>query len=328
MKPQSDNASKFKRFNYFLAICLVLGITFTNALAQTTAQNANPQASQANQVNQLSPEAQAANEYFQKQDWQNAISAYSNITKKEPNNGRAWYRLGFSYISTDQNEKAVEAFTKSVEIGNNPTVMYNLACAYSKLNNSEKALDWLDKAITAGFNQAGQLKNDKDFANLHSNPKFTELAAKLEKATHPCEFSQEARQFDFWAGQWDVKTQQGFLAGTNTIQRVAGDCALIENWTDSQGGTGKSINYYNAKTKKWYQTWIDDKGGVINFVGEFKDNTMAFQAEDVDQTGQKILRKLTFYFVSPDLVRQVGQVSMDNGNSWTTQYDFNYYRHK
>ncbi len=307
-------------YSLCIVVCLVLGIIFTNTLVQAQTPSYKS--------NQASVEIQTANEYFQKQDWQNAISAYLNVLRKEPNNGRAWYRLGVSYISTNQNEKAVEAFTKSVEIGSNPIVMYNLACAYSKLNNVEKAFEWLDNAIAKGFNQVEQLKNDKDFANLQSNPKFSEIVKKMEKAAHPCEFSKEARQFDFWVGRWDVKTQEGAFAGTNTIQRTIGDCALMENWTGAGGGTGKSINYYNAKTKKWYQTWIDDKGDVTNYVGEFKDNIMAFQAEDIDPTGQKILRKLTFYFVSPDLVRQVGQISKDNGSSWATEYDFNYYRHK
>ena len=49
-KQQSDNANKFKCFNYFLAICLVFGFTFTNVLAQTNTQNANSQTNQTSQI--------------------------------------------------------------------------------------------------------------------------------------------------------------------------------------------------------------------------------------------------------------------------------------
>lgn len=314
-----------KRFTFCLllmALCLFIGLADTTLAQNSTSQNTN------NTTTANQNLAQKANEYFQKQDWKNAIESFSQLTKQEPNNARVWYRLGFSYHSSKNYENAVEAFTKAVEIGNNPLVMYNLACSYAQLSKTEESFKWLNKAVEQGFNQVDQIKNDTDLTALHSDERFNTLVKKADKLAYPCNYLDEARQFDFWIGTWDVKTQQGFLAGTNTIERVISGCALIENWTSSLGGTGKSFNFYNSNTKKWYQNWIDDKGGVINFVGEFKDKEMRFQSEPITRNGQKFLRRLTFFHISPDQVRQLGEVSQDDGKTWTVEYDFNYFRRK
>lgn len=326
----NNKSNKEKSFHHFIfGVCLIVSFVFFT-FAEVNAQNANIQNVSTNSSNNDDKQAllQTANQYFQKQDWQNAAKAYLNITNLDKKDARIWYRLGFSYHSLGEYEKAIEAYTKAVEIGNNPVAMYNLACAYSKSGNKDKAFEWLETSVSKGFAQLEQLKNDKDFASLHSEARFTEIVKKVEKASFPCLYTPEARLFDFWAGNWDVKTQDGNVAGTNTIQSTVGDCALIENWTDSRGSTGKSFNFYNVQTKKWYQTWVDDKGNVINFVGEFKDNAMRFQAENITPDGKKVLRKLTFYPVSSDQVRQHGEVSTDNGASWSTEYDLNYFRRK
>lgn len=322
---QSDN---FKFFNNFIfAICLILSVMFLTSV-ETNAQNGGVQNVSATNSDAKQSLLQTANQHFQKQDWQNAAQAYLSVVNLDAKDGRSWYRLGFSYHSLNQYDKAIEAYTKAVEINNNPVAMYNLACAYAKSGNKDKALDWLDTSVGKGFAQLDQLKTDKDLSSLHSEAKFTEIVNKVEKAAFPCLYTPESRLFDFWAGNWEVKTQDGNLAGTNTIQRTVGDCALIENWTDSRGSTGKSFNFYNNQTKKWYQTWVDDKGNVINFAGEFKDNAMKFQAENITADGKKVLRKLTFYPISQDQVRQHGEVSTDNGVTWATEYDLNYFRRK
>ncbi len=318
-KQRSDKRSTFCLL--LMALCLMVGLANSTLAQNNTNQNTNT-ATANESLNQK------ANGYFQNQDWKNAIDAYSQLAKQEPSNGRVWYRLGFSYHASKNYEKAVEAFSKAVEIGNNPVVMYNLACAYAQLGNGEESFKWLNKAVEQGFNQVDQIKNDTDLVALHTDGRFEELVKKADKLAYPCNYLDEARQFDFWVGTWDVKTQQGFLAGTNTIERVIGGCALIENWTSSLGGTGKSLNFYNSNTKKWYQNWIDDKGGVINFVGGFKDKEMRFQAELVKGDGQKILRRLTFFHISSDQVRQLGEISQDEGKTWAVEYDFNYFRRK
>ena len=268
------------------------------------------------------PEADAL---FAAKKWNESATAYEAFTKTNPNNGRAWYRLGFSLHSMGKYDQAVRAFQRSVDIGNNPLVMYNLACAYSRVGDKEKAFEWLNKSINAGF-AAPQLTTDPDFEGLHTDARFKEVTALAGRLSKPCEFSPEHRQFDFWVGDWDVKTPQGQLAGTNTVQRLEDGCLILENWTGSQGGTGKSINFYTAGTGKWRQTWVSSTAGVTDYQGSYKEGAMRFEGETTASNGTKLLLKLTFFNLGPDRVRQLAEQSPDGGKTWAVTYDFTYIR--
>ena len=34
---------------------------------------------------------------------------------------------------------------------------------------------------------------------------------------------------------------------------------------------GLSVSLFNARSGKWQQTWVDNEGAYLDFVGEFKD---------------------------------------------------------
>src|SRR5688572_965830 len=65
----------------------------------------------------------------------------------------------------------------------------------------------------------------------------------------------EYRQFDFWVGRWTVKRPDRTIAGHNVITREHGGCVLLESWTGTGGVTGRSLNIFDAATKRWHQTW-------------------------------------------------------------------------
>jgi hypothetical protein len=143
-----------------------------------------------------------------------------------------------------------------------------------------------------------------------------------------CEDKPAFRAFDFWVGEWEVRatgTQQ--VAGTNSVQLINGSCTILENWTGARGGVGKSINFYNAATSKWQQTWVDNVGGVIFFVGARQGNQMKFEGEHVKADGTTSKIRLTFVSIAADTVRQIGE-SMTDGKQWTTGYDLTYIRRK
>jgi tetratricopeptide (TPR) repeat protein len=275
------------------------------------------------------PSAQEADTLFQAQKWAEAAKAYDAITKAEPTNARAWNRLGSALQAMSRYEQAVDAYQRAVEIGNNPVVMYNLATALSKLNNKEKAFEWLRKAVAAGFAQVGQLEKSTDLAPLRDDPRFEEALGLARKNAKPCSASPQYRQFDFWIGEWDVQNPQGQPAGTSSIQLILGDCIIFENWTSAGGNyTGKSFNLYNATTGKWQQTWVDDKGGVLQFAGEYRDGELRYTGESPDAKGNRIMHRLTFFNLSKERVRQLWEQSTDDGKSWTTVFDGMYIRKK
>jgi tetratricopeptide (TPR) repeat protein len=276
---------------------------------------------------QPSPQMQAANQLVREQKWTEAVTALEAIAKAEPNNGRAWFLLGNSYHQLAQYEKAAAAYEKNIPISKNPAAMYNLACAYSRLKQTDKAFEWLEKAITNrvfGVN----LQTDEDLINIRNDARFAKLAETLDRQNRPCIYSAESRQFDFWIGDWDVFNTNGQKVGTNLIQSFSEGCALMENWTASVGGNGKSINYYDASTQKWYQHWIGSGGGALRYEGSFKDGAMRFEGVTIGQDGKKTLQKLTFFKIDENTVRQLAENSTDDGKTWTITYDFKYAKRK
>lgn len=278
---------------------------------------------------QVQPAMQEADALYQSQKWTEAAQAYEAITKADPSNARAWNRLGSALKSMGRYEQAIDAYQHAAQTGGNPAVMYNLATAYSKTNNSEKAFEWLRKALDAGFAQVAQLKTDADLAALRDDARFKELVARAQRNATPCAASPEHRQFDFWIGEWDVQNPQGQPAGTSVIQRILGDCVIFENWTSGGGAyTGKSFNLYNSSLRKWQQFWADDKGGVLEFVGEYQGNELRYTGESLDPKGNKIMHRLTFFNLAPGRVRQLWEQSTDNARTWTTAFDGLYVRKK
>lgn len=78
------------------------------------------------------------------------------------------------------------------------------------------------------------------------------------------------RQFDFWAGDWDVFNPKGDKEGENLITVEENGCLLVEHWTGAKGGTGKSFNYVDHEDGKWRQIWVSP-GATIDYDGGLND---------------------------------------------------------
>jgi len=142
------------------------------------------------------------------------------------------------------------------------------------------------------------------------------------------------RQFDFWVGEWEAFGPKG-KAGDSKISIILDSCIVLEEWTSAgvQQGlryAGKSFNTWNAAKKQWQQTWVDNVGNTTAFVeGKYEDNKIIYQTAPFYFKKDSIaIRKLTFFNLGPDKVRQLGEISRDNGTSWSTEYDLEYRRKK
>lgn len=275
-----------------------------------------------------SPKMIAADELFKAQKWAEAAKAYEEVVREETANARAWNQLGMSRVSLQQFEAAIKALQKTIDLTNNPIAMYNIACAYARLNQKEKAFEWLTKASGSRLPPSLDISQDKDLATLRDDPRFKELVTALDKKRRPCMYSPEARQFDFWIGEWDVFNLQGQKVGTNVIQRISEGCGVLENWTDGFGGEGKSLNFYDPRTGKWYQYWIGLDGVPTRFSGTYKDGALRYDGEPLTNNGVQNLSRLTFFNLDANTVRQFAEQSKDDGKTWSVLYDFKYVRKK
>ncbi len=278
----------------------------------------------------VSDQAAAA---YAAQDWAKAASAYEQISQREPKNGLAWYRLGYSLHILKRYEPAITAYGKALEI--NPAnwrAVYNTAGAHALLGHPEPALEWLNRLVDpngAGFAQTGALEGDSDFTSLRSDARYQKVLEQVERNANPCRDAAESRQFDFWIGEWEVSSAQGQAAGRSSIQLILGSCVIFENWTSiGSGYAGKSLNIYNVPRKKWQQYWVDSTGAVTFFEGGWEATYLRLTGENAPRTGPLALNRMTFTPLGPDKVRQHGEASDDGGKTWATRYDLIYIRKK
>ncbi len=283
---------------------------------------AQPQSSSA-----VTPEERRqAARLLQAKDWANAVKAYTSIAEREPQNARAWNLLGIALSHQGEAERSLTAFQRAAELGNSEA-MYNLACAYAKLKDKDRAFIWLDKAAQNGFQQFEVLAKDEDLTALRDDARFQAVTRKVKGNAQPCSVLPEARQFDFWIGEWEVRDPQGQLAGNSSVQLILGECVIFENWTPTAGASGKSFNVFNKATGKWQQTWVDSRGAVMELRnGEYKDNRLTFYDEKATVSDKPAINRLTFVNLSPERVRQLGESSTDGGKTWATTFDLTYLR--
>jgi hypothetical protein len=146
----------------------------------------------------------------------------------------------------------------------------------------------------------------------------------------PCLALSQAREFDFWIGEWDVYvTGTNNLAGFSRIEKASGGCMILENWTSKGAAAfeGKSMNFIDPSNNKWKQVWVGSNGtNVSEFLnGEYRDGAMRFDFETKDAQNNKQFVHFYFFNESPTQVRQLHETSPD-GKTWTTSYDFTYKR--
>jgi hypothetical protein len=188
----------------------------------------------------------------------------------------------------------------------------------------------LTEAVKQGHGRPDLMRAEPALASLAADARFARLLQQAEENQAPCGTRAASREFDFWVGDWNVVTSaEGSPVGRSHIERTIGDCVIWENWTSlgESGYTGKSYNVYNPDQKRWEQFWVDNQGGMIHFYGHLAQGVMDFSTEAIPQAdGKTLKRRLRFYPVSADRVRQFSEGSTDDGKTWTVEYDFTYDR--
>ena len=150
----------------------------------------------------------------------------------------------------------------------------------------------------------------------------------------PCSIP-EFRQFDFWIGEWEAYGANGKKGGDSKISLILDSCIILEEWTSAsvQQGfryAGKSFNTWNAAAKQWQQTWVDNTGNTTAYTnGKFENKKIIFTTDPFPFSKDTVAtRRLTFFDLGPDKVRQLGEITKDKGMTWAIEYDLEYRRRK
>ena len=137
----------------------------------------------------------------------------------------------------------------------------------------------------------------------------------------PCRDEPRAREFDFWVGKFRVQDAQGNLLGHNTIRKVQGDCALIENWIGAKGGSGTSLNLYDPTRGAWRQLWVSP-GTIIDISGGLVDGSMVLEGTVYYQaSGETRPFRGTWTPMSGGVVRQFFEESTDGGATFVPWFE-------
>ncbi len=96
------------------------------------------------------------------------IFELEKMTKENPNDAAAWTNLGNLYFDTGNHQKAITAYTRSLELNpNNANVMTDLGVMYRRSGQPKKAIEAFGKAAkidpkheTALFNKGIVLMHD------------------------------------------------------------------------------------------------------------------------------------------------------------------------
>lgn len=148
--------------------------------------------------------------------------------------------------------------------------------------------------------------------------------AALPAAAGPCDATAH-RAFDFWLGEWQVRTPDGKLAGVNRIEREYDGCVLHERYTTGRGYSGESLNVYDAARKVWHQTWVDTSGTLLLLEGGVRDGKMVLEGQTTGADAQLTRHRITWTPNPDGSVRQFWE-STDAKDQWSTTFDGMYTR--
>jgi ketosteroid isomerase-like protein len=128
----------------------------------------------------------------------------------------------------------------------------------------------------------------------------------------------EYRQFDFWAGDWDV-----FDVGSPSkvahvrVDRILDGCVLREDYQATDGHQGQSFTIYDAGRKVWHQSWVTNRGQMLEIEGKVEAGEMVLSGED---HAKGALVRGTWTPVTGE-VRETAVTSTDGGKTWKPWFD-------
>ena len=136
----------------------------------------------------------------------------------------------------------------------------------------------------------------------------------------------EARQFDFWIGDWDVTWGEG-QRGRNRIEAILDGAVLLEQFDGSPGTQlrGMSVSVYRAQPGEWHQTWVDNQGSYWTFAGGYANGRMTLATDDV-RDSRPVKLRMVWHNISAQALDWNWERSDDGGRTWHVIWQLHYTR--
>lgn len=154
------------------------------------------------------------------------------------------------------------------------------------------------------------------------------LAQAATAPPPPCR-TPEARQFDFWLGSWTARFQNNGKAvtGSNTVSTLFDGCVIVEQFDGAPGSPLKGLSHsvYDANAGRWKQTWVDNAGGYLDFVGGWEGDRMVLTRE-AERNGKRFLQRMVWFDIRPRAFNWHWERSDDGGKTWQVNWRIEYER--
>jgi hypothetical protein len=257
------------------------------------------------------------------EDWDRAVKYLRAAVKADADDPRATLMLGYVLHMQGDYQEALEWHRKATQFAEvRPTALYNAACVLALTGQHAEALEQLEAAIDDGFRHQTDIADDPDFESLRDSERFQQLRTRAMQPSG----NDRRREFDFWVGEWDVTDGEGQKLGVNVISRAENGHLLTEKWHSRQGGTGTSVNFFDPADGMWHQIWVDSRGAVIRFKGQWDGNQMALTGNATNPAGESRQVSMTLTPQPDQSVLQKIRESTDGGDSWSEVFDGIYRR--
>jgi hypothetical protein len=135
----------------------------------------------------------------------------------------------------------------------------------------------------------------------------------------------EYRQFDFWAGDWDVSdVGSPIKVARARVDLILDGCVLREDYQGTDGHKGQSFTIYDAARGVWHQSWVTNRGQLLVIEGKSEAGEMVLSGEN--HAGGALVRG-TWKPVDGG-VRETAVTSTDGGKTWKLWFDLLFRPHK
>lgn len=129
-----------------------------------------------------------------------------------------------------------------------------------------------------------------------------------------------AADFDFWLGEWDCAWEDG--QGRNAVARELGGAVIVERFDARPGEDfrGMSVSVFDADEQLWRQTWVDSRGGYLDFTGSATADGMQLEREAAD-----VRFRMRWFDIEPDSLEWTWERA-STGGAWETLWAISYRR--
>lgn len=215
---------------------------------------------------------------FEEERWEDVIVENRRILAGNPQDRVAYLRIAQAQRELGRHEQAlatledarrIEALPASVDLERTRNLL--------ALGRTDEAMIALLDADHNALRARQLLEEHADFDAIRETPQFREVLRNVRARVYPCTTVPEFSQFDFWLGEWEVRTPDGTLAGHNTITKDQGGCSILEDWRSASGAGGRSTSFYIPSSDLWRQVWVGSNGTLIDMSGSLIDGELRME---------------------------------------------------